>query len=151
MPTRQSVDKTEGRTSPKSAWVVGRKKKREQNIFKTLQYLYLHILTLTENSAEVLKPPQRTLFIGLLLPCYITSATTGAIAAAVAGGAGAITQSGGHGRCTGPRSLRGITCVLLWLRPVVWVLRCPGGSSGTTHGVDLREQSSSRLVFCIVL
>lgn len=126
-------------------------KKREQNIFKTLQYLYLHILTLTENSAEVLKAPQRTLFIGLLLARYITGATTGAIAAAVAGGAGAVAQGGGHGRRAGPRPLRGVTRVLLWLRPVVWVLGGPGGSPGTPHGVDLREQPSSRLVFCIVL
>lgn len=126
-----------------------KKKKGEQNIFKTLQYLYLHILTLTENIAEALKPPQRTLFICFLLPSYITRATTGAIAAV--GGADSVTQRGRYGNCAGPRSLRRVTCVLLWLWPVVWVLMCPGGSSGTTHGMDLCEQPSSRLVFCIVL
>lgn len=144
---------TEGRTQVQSlhGWWEEKKKKKEHNISNTLQYLYLHILTLThtENFAEVLKPPQSTLFVCFLLPCYITSVTTtGAIAAV--GGAGSITQSRWWGSCTGPRSLCRVACVLLWLRPIVWVLGCPGGSSGTAHGVNLREQPSSRLVLCIV-
>lgn len=129
-------------------------KKKEHDISNTLQYLYLHILTVTHagHSAEVLKPPQSALFICFLLSCYITSAaTTGVIAAAVVGGAASITQSCWWGGCTGPRSLRRVACVLLWLRPVVWVLRRCRRPAGSAHGVDLREQPSSRLVFCIVL
>lgn len=67
----------------------------DKNIASTLQYLYLHILTLThihshtENFAEVLKSPQCTLFICFLFPCYIIRATT--IVAIAAGGAGSIS------------------------------------------------------------
>lgn len=135
---------TEGRIQVQSlhGWWEEKKKTKEQNISNTLHYLYLHILTVThtKNFAEVLKTPQSTLFICFLLSCYITSATTGAIAAV--GSAGSITQRRWWGSCTGPCSLCWVTCVLLWLRPVVWVLGCPRGSSRTTHGVDLCEQPS---------
>lgn len=133
-------------------------KKGEKNIAST--YLYLHILTFThirshsENSAEVLKSPQCTLFICFLFPCYIVSATTTvAIAAAGGGGTGSIssvTQSRRHSSRAWPCPLRGVTCVFLRLWAVVRVLRCPRGPAGPTHGVDLCDETCSGLIFCIV-
>lgn len=133
-------------------------KKGTKTLPAHFQYLYLHILTLThihshtENFTEVLKSPQCTLFICFLLPCYIISATT--IVAIAAGGTGSIssiTQSRWHSCCTGSRSFHGVTCMLLRLWAVVRVLRCPRGPARPTHGVDLCEQTSSGLIFCIVL
>lgn len=147
--------------SPKwRVWIVGGKsqKKREQKHCQHTSNIYIytfshsHTYTHIENFTEVLKSPQCTLFICFLLPCYIISATT--IVAIAAGGTGSIssiTQSRWHSCCTGSRSFRGVTCMLLRLWAVVRVLRCPRGSARPTHGVDLCEQTSSGLIFCIVL
>lgn len=146
-------------------WIGGRKsggKKGNKNIVSTLQYLYLHtrprahththtLYKHTENFAEVLKSPQCALFICFLFPCYVIAATTVAIAGGGTGSASTITQSCGHSRCTGSRSLCGVTCVLLWLWTIVRVLRSPRGPAGPAHGMDLCEQTSAGLVFCIVL
>lgn len=105
-------------------------------------FIFTHSLTFThihshfEKSGALLKPPQRSLFIGFLFPCYIVSATTVAVAAA-AGGAGrigSITQRHWHSSSTRPRPLHGVTCVFLGLRAVVGVRWCPRGPA---HGVDL--------------
>lgn len=138
-----------GRKSQKKK---GKKHRQHTSIFiytHTHTLALTHVCTHTENFAEVLKSPQCTLFICFLFPCYIIRATTAvAIAAGGTGSISSITQSCWHSSCTGSRSLRGITCVLLRLWAVIRVLRCPRGPA---HGVDLCEQTSSGLIFCIVL
>lgn len=135
----------------------GIKSQREQkhhqytSIFKfTLPHSHKHTRTHTLRiSMEVLKSPQRTLFICFLLPCYIISATTTvAIAGGGAGSIGSITQSCWHRRRTGSRSLHRVTCMLLWLGAVIRILRCPRSAA---HGVDLCEQAGPGLVLSIVL
>lgn len=137
----------------------GIKSQREQkhhqytSIFKfTLPHSHKHTRAHTHPlriSMEVLKSPQRTLFICFLLPCYIISATTTvAIAGGGAGSIGSITQSCWHRRRTGSRSLHRVTCMLLWLGAVIRILRCPRSAA---HGVDLCEQAGPGLVLSIVL
>lgn len=106
----------------------------------------------THNFAEVLKSPQCTLFICFLFPCYIISATTTvAIAGCGTGSISSVTQSCWHSCCTGSRPLCGVSCVLLWLWAIIRVLRSPRGRTGPAHGMDLCKQTSTGLIFCIVL
>lgn len=138
-------------------WVGGRKsrKEREQKSCQhTSIFIFTHSLThthaRTENFVEVLKSPQCTLFVCFLFPYYIISATT-TVAGGGRGSISSITQSCRHSCCTGSRSLCGVTCMFLWLWTIIRVLRCPRGPAGPAHGVDLCEQTSTRLILCIVL
>lgn len=111
-----------------------------------------HIHTTTENFAEVLKSPQRTLFVRFLFHGYIISATTtvAAIAGEGTGSISSITQSCWHSCCTGSCSLCGVARMLLWLWAIIRVLRCPRGAPRSSHRMDLCEETGARLIFCIV-
>ena len=166
MPTGQSRGKTKCKVwvqRGKIGLVVERVRKKEnQNIISTL-HIYIYTLshthththkrahTHTENLAEVLKSPQCTLFICFLFPCYIITATTTVIAAGGTGSVSSITQRCWHSCCTGSRSPCGVTSVLLWLWAIIGVRRSPGCPARPTHGVDFCKQTSTGLVFCIVL